>query len=124
MMDTDMTGSVQTVLGPVSPGDLGVTLTHEHLLIDLGFFRQPPPEASLRARFAEPVSLSLLGLLKQTGAVNVDNGRLLDLETAQSESFTYNTECSTHTEYCTCTDCHRSATTAGNSGNSHSIEYY
>jgi len=89
MMDTDMTGSVQTVLGPVSPGDLGVTLTHEHLLIDLGFFRQPPPEASLRTRFAEPVSLSLLGLLKQTGAVNVDNGRLLDLETAIGEAALY-----------------------------------
>lgn len=29
------TGFVQTVLGPVAPGDLGVTLPHEHLLVDL-----------------------------------------------------------------------------------------
>ena len=32
---TDIEGKVQTVLGPVEPADLGVTLTHEHMLIDL-----------------------------------------------------------------------------------------
>ena len=29
------TGKIQTVLGLIEPGELGVTLTHEHLLIDL-----------------------------------------------------------------------------------------
>ncbi|HYK89730.1 MAG TPA: phosphotriesterase [Acidobacteriota bacterium] len=28
------TGRIQTALGPVSPGDLGVTLMHEHVLVD------------------------------------------------------------------------------------------
>ena len=28
-------GCVQTVLGPVAPGDLGVTLPHEHVLVDM-----------------------------------------------------------------------------------------
>ena len=33
-----MPGSVQTVLGPVSPGDLGPTTTHEHLDESLAVF--------------------------------------------------------------------------------------
>ena len=29
-------GSVMTVTGPVAPGELGLTLPHEHVLFDLG----------------------------------------------------------------------------------------
>ena len=36
MNRNDLSGKVQTVLGPIEPEDLGITLTHEHLLIDLG----------------------------------------------------------------------------------------
>lgn len=36
---------VRTVLGPIAPEDLGITLGHEHLLIDLrGLWENPPPE--------------------------------------------------------------------------------
>ena len=28
-------GQVQSVRGPISPGDLGITMMHEHLLTDL-----------------------------------------------------------------------------------------
>jgi phosphotriesterase-related protein len=31
----DLAGRIQTVRGPIDPGDLGVTLTHEHVFIDL-----------------------------------------------------------------------------------------
>src|SRR5262245_46694896 len=37
-------GQVQTVLGPVSPGDLGPTLMHEHLLCDIRPPSQRKPE--------------------------------------------------------------------------------
>ena len=47
-MTGENVGLVQTVLGAIQPDDLGVTLTHEHLLIDLAFHREPPSEASLR----------------------------------------------------------------------------
>jgi phosphotriesterase-related protein len=51
-------GSVQTVLGPVDPGDLGATQTHEHLLIDLigrmGPRAETPEEL---ARWGEPITL-------------------------------------------------------------------
>jgi phosphotriesterase-related protein len=44
-------GSVETVLGPVSADDLGPTLVHEHLLIDLWpWFDDPGPVASARER--------------------------------------------------------------------------
>ena len=34
-MENVPSGQVQTVLGPVDPSTLGITLTHEHLIIDL-----------------------------------------------------------------------------------------
>src|SRR5204862_1524024 len=36
-LDRQIGVRVNTVLGPVSPDDLGVTLTHEHIFIDLRF---------------------------------------------------------------------------------------
>jgi phosphotriesterase-related protein len=46
-----MTGRVVTVLGPISPEELGLTLGHEHLLFDLRcLWEQPPPE---RAHLAD-----------------------------------------------------------------------
>ena len=34
-MTQDMAGQIMTVLGPVAPNELGFTLMHEHLFIDL-----------------------------------------------------------------------------------------
>ncbi|HTK43922.1 MAG TPA: hypothetical protein VL749_01035 [Patescibacteria group bacterium] len=40
-----MVDRITTVLGPIRPEDLGVTLAHEHLLFDLRcLWEQPPPE--------------------------------------------------------------------------------
>ena len=39
-------GQVMTVLGPISVEELGVTLTHEHILSDVGCNGPEPPEAS------------------------------------------------------------------------------
>ena len=40
-----MTDRIETVLGPIAPQDLGVTLAHEHLLFDLRcLWHAPPPE--------------------------------------------------------------------------------
>src|SRR5436309_8946179 len=36
---------IRTVLGPIAPENLGITLGHEHVLIDLrGLWDNPPPE--------------------------------------------------------------------------------
>lgn len=40
------TGQIQTVLGPIVPDDLGVTMTHEHLLMDVPVYESHPEEAS------------------------------------------------------------------------------
>ena len=40
-----------TVLGPIEPGELGVTLAHEHLLFDLRALWDPPPAS--RAHLAD-----------------------------------------------------------------------
>jgi hypothetical protein len=36
-------GSVMTVTGPVTPGELGLTLPHEHVFFDLGTWLLPAP---------------------------------------------------------------------------------
>ena len=41
-METKKKGKVQTVLGLINPKELGATVTHEHLLVDLMcYFYEP-----------------------------------------------------------------------------------
>ncbi len=84
-MTGESTGMVQTVLGAVHPHELGVTLTHEHLLIDLAFHREPPTEAFLREIYNRPVTLETVGYLKHYGYANRDDAQLLDIQTAIDE---------------------------------------
>ena len=85
MTTNNARGKVQTVLGPVEPGDLGITLTHEHLLIDLECYFEPPEEASGRAWIHAPVTMDRLGGLGRRFAYNLDNMKLLDVQTAIEE---------------------------------------
>lgn len=86
-----LTGKAQTVLGPVRSGDLGPTMMHEHLLIDLSplYLSNVPKEASRRVKFYAPLSIELLGALKYGGQTNLDNVRLLDVQTAIEEALLY-----------------------------------
>jgi phosphotriesterase-related protein len=47
-------GSVITVLGPIPVEDLGITLVHEHTLIDSGVNGPEPKEASRAHLFNRP----------------------------------------------------------------------
>ena len=49
-----LVGMIQTVLGPIPGERLGVTSTHEHLLVDLSRLLKAPVEANRRAQFHEP----------------------------------------------------------------------
>jgi phosphotriesterase-related protein len=80
-----LTGRAQTVLGPVDADQLGVTLPHEHLLIDFEVMFRPPIAASEKALAAQPVTLANLGWIRQNFNSNLDNLRLLDEQTAQDE---------------------------------------
>lgn len=45
---------IQTVLGPIAPDDLGLTLAHEHLLFDLRCLWEAPPPERAHLINAEP----------------------------------------------------------------------
>ncbi len=85
MADTAIAGSIQTVLGPIAPERLGVTLTHEHLLVDLTVADSPAQSAGARNFYEKPVSIETLGRIRHYGVPNADNGRLFDVDTAIKE---------------------------------------
>ena len=61
-----------TVLGPVDADELGVTLTHEHLLYDQIAYVRGPEDAG------ESVQMNQLGALRRRAALIADNGRNYD----------------------------------------------
>ena len=89
MRDRTIVGKVQTVLGPVSPSDLGVTLTHEHLLVDLSPLHNPPTGASSRDFWEKPVSIETVGRIRHYTSPNRDNAILGDISTAIDEANLY-----------------------------------
>lgn len=84
--------AVMTVLGPIDAERLGVTLMHEHLLIDVSYKWQPPTEVTLRALAEQPITLANLGYLRRNiGAVKA-NFRLDDVDTAVAEALAFKRE--------------------------------
>lgn len=77
--------NVQTVLGPISPRELGVTLVHEHLFVDgrRGFI--PSEEPHLKALADEKVNINIVGLLRRAAHCCRDNLFLDDEEVAVKE---------------------------------------
>ena len=78
-------GQVMTVLGPVPVEELGVTLTHEHILSDFGCNGPAPEEASRKHNFFLPVSITNLGQIRMAPILNRDNQMLGDVELAAEE---------------------------------------
>ena len=70
--------TVMTVLGPIAPEQLGVTLMHEHLLLDATPWHRPAEAASLRPIASQPVSMEILGLLHNDPFMCRDNCELFD----------------------------------------------
>lgn len=79
----------QTVLGPVPAADLGITLPHEHLLVDAEILFKEPADPGLRQRAYEPVGLENLGWILYNQYNNLDNVRLLDEEVAIREALLF-----------------------------------
>ncbi|MBM3944531.1 MAG: hypothetical protein FJ317_03455, partial [SAR202 cluster bacterium] len=86
---TKLTGKVQTVLGPVEPKDLGITLTHEHLLIDLRCYFAMPEEASKRHLVDRPMTMDMLGQVWGNTFAIKDQQVLLDERAAIQEVLKY-----------------------------------
>ncbi len=86
MSDFDLIGKAQTVLGAVPANELGISLTHEHLLVDLGSTFQPPEDASSYSFAYQPVTTENLWWVRYNYGGNKDNMELLDEDTAIAEA--------------------------------------
>src|SRR5262249_16789730 len=81
-MASALSGKALTVLGAVEGSALGITLPHEHLLIDFAVMFREPTGASEKTLAYQPVSLSNVGWVRQNFNANLDNLRLLDEQIA------------------------------------------
>jgi len=89
MSQIDQKGKIQTVLGLIDPKDLGLTMTHEHLLIDFSVMFNPTPDVTTQRMAHTPVSMENLGWIRQYCYSNLDNLLVLDEETAIEEAMLY-----------------------------------
>ncbi len=71
-----MTGKVQTVLGLINPSELGVTLTHEHIVFAQGCLRRTPEEASRRWYADRPFTMDMVGKADSLWYINAANGQV------------------------------------------------
>ena len=78
MTRSPIAGQAQTVLGPIAGEAMGITLPHEHLLIDFEVMFKEPANGSERGLARQPVSLANLGWVRQHFSSNLDNLQLLD----------------------------------------------
>jgi phosphotriesterase-related protein len=78
-------GNVMTVLGPIPVEDLGITLVHEHTLIDSGVNGPEPKEASRAHLFNRPLTMDILGEVRALPQSNRDNQRLNDVALISTE---------------------------------------
>jgi phosphotriesterase-related protein len=79
-------GFAQTVLGPVAPESLGLTLPHEHLLIDLSFLFRPPAPGEALGHELAPVALDNLYDVNYDWFSSLDNLTLTDEAAAVDEA--------------------------------------
>lgn len=79
-------GTVTTVSGEISPGELGYTLTHEHLLLDMTAWIDDDTARPVleEARLTDPVTFENLWEVRER-PYTYDNCRLDDVETAIEE---------------------------------------
>ncbi|MBM3944976.1 MAG: hypothetical protein FJ317_05720 [SAR202 cluster bacterium] len=89
MPKSKIRGQVQTVLGPISPDKLGVTHTHEHLLIDMMCYFEMPEEASERAWVDAKLTMDRIGGATRRFSHFPDAIRLLDVGMAIEQVLTF-----------------------------------
>ena len=83
---TDDTGHIVSVEGRINPDEVGVTLPHEHMFVDLIEAWWDLPDSAVDRQVArEPVSLENLGRIRRNPLNNKDNGRLESLDEAIDE---------------------------------------
>jgi phosphotriesterase-related protein len=89
MRETPLSGQAQTVLGPIPGESMGVTLPHEHLLIDFEVMFKEPANGSERGLSRQPVDLANLGWVRHNFSSSLDNLQLLDETVARDEALLF-----------------------------------
>jgi len=84
-----LAGQAQTVLGPIAGEAMGITLPHEHLLIDFEVMFREPATGAERGLSRQPVSLANLGWVRHHFSSNLDNLQLLDETVARDEALLF-----------------------------------
>jgi len=95
MTDSALSGKVQTVLGTIEPECLGVTLPHEHFLIDQtlgGVYFVEPESLSERALAHQPVTLENLSWVRYHTKDSLDNQVLDNVDMAIKEALLFKLE--------------------------------
>ncbi|MCY0386597.1 phosphotriesterase-related protein [Robbsia sp. Bb-Pol-6] len=82
-------GQVMTVTGPIPVEKMGVTLMHEHILVDASGKWVPPSCCGERDIAEQKVHIGILGALRMNPLMNLDNCRLFDPEVAIEELMIY-----------------------------------
>lgn len=80
---------VETVRGPISPDELGVTLPHEHLLAELTVWWVEPTECSKLNLVDAPITLDILHMLRRDASFSRENLKLGDPNVAIDELMLY-----------------------------------
>ena len=78
MSKSELSGQIQTVLGPIHPRDLGITLMHEHLLIDTTCYYSESEYASTRSFRDMPFRPELISKSHDLYVHHLDGARMYD----------------------------------------------
>ena len=89
MASTGRTGKIQTLLGLIEPDELGITLTHEHALIDLSCYFVMPEEATERWYVDKPFTMDIRGNIGKRWSHNRDIQLLIDEKHQTEEIYKY-----------------------------------
>jgi phosphotriesterase-related protein len=89
MSGPGLSGQAQTVLGPIAGEAMGITLPHEHLLIDFEVMFREPANGAERGLARQPVGLANLGWVRHNFSSNLDNLQLLDETVARDEALLF-----------------------------------
>ena len=89
MRQSELVGKAQTVLGIIDADSLGVTLPHEHLLVDASAYFVEPTEASEKKLAHEPVRIDNLYWVKTHWENHLDNLGLKDEQLVIKETLLY-----------------------------------
>lgn len=95
MPESALSGRVQTVLGPIEPDCLGITLPHEHFLIDQtlgGVYFVEPESLSERALAHQPVTMENLSWVRYHTKDSLDNQILDNVDLAIKEAMLFKLE--------------------------------